>query len=188
MDTTNSHQRQLTLEMIAHRVRKLGLLVLDCDGVLTDGRLYLAGTDEPTITMHVRDGLGIKMLHRAGVATAVITGRYNAALATRAKVLGMLEVVHNRLDKGPAMVDLLERHGYDRDQVGFMGDDLADLAGFARAAVAFCPADAIEEVRAAADYVTLASGGMGAVREVAEIILKAQDKWEEMTSILADIH
>ena len=176
------------IEAIQYRLKKIRLLILDCDGVLTNGLLYLQGGEQPMIMTHVRDGLGIRMLHRAQVATAVLSGRFNTAIQIRAKYLGMLEVVHDRLDKGPAMEEMLEKHGFKREEVAFMGDDLPDLAAFARAGVTFAPADAIEEVRAAADYVTSADGGMGAVREVAEVIMKAQDKWQQVVSELAEIH
>lgn len=176
------------LEAIHYRVKKIKLLIMDCDGVLTNGLLYLQGAEQPMIMTHVRDGLGIRMLHRAGVNTAVLSGRFNTAIQTRAKYLGMLDVVHDRIDKGPAMDELLAKHGLKRDEVGYMGDDLPDLAAFARAGVTFAPADAIEEVRAAADYVTTAAGGMGAVREVAEVILKANGSWHEVVGEIAEIH
>lgn len=175
-------------EGITHRLRRIKLLVLDCDGVLTDGLLYLQGGEQPTILTHVRDGLGIRMLHLAGLATAVISGRFNTAIQARAKALGMLDVLHDRLDKGPALEELLAKHGYAREQCAYMGDDLPDLAGFARAGVSLAPADAIEEVRAVADYVTSQLGGRGAVREVAELLLKAQGAWSEVVARIGEAH
>ena len=119
---------------------------------------------------------------------AVISGRYSTALAKRAEVLGLLDCITNRLDKGAALNELLAGHGFKASEVAYMGDDLPDLAAFKVARLAFCPADGEEEVKAAAHYVTKRPGGFGAVREVCNLILKAQGHWEEIASIIAKVH
>lgn len=175
-------------DLVIPRLKHIKLLVLDCDGVLTNGQIILNGDAAPLISMSVRDGLGIKMLQRAGVRVAVISGRYSLALAHRAEVLGLLACITNRLDKGVALEELCTQYAYNLNEVAYMGDDIPDLAAFTKAHVALAPADAIDEIRAAADYVTTKPGGFGAVREVTDLILKAQGKWAEITTILSQVH
>ena len=169
-------------------LQEIRILVLDCDGVLTNGQMILNGTDSPLISMSAKDGLGIKMLQRSGVKVAVISGRYSTALAKRAEILGLLDCITNRLDKGVALNELLAKHGFKASEAAYMGDDLPDLAAFKVARLTFCPADGEDEVKALADYVTTRPGGFGAVREVCNLILKAQGHWEEITSIIAKVH
>ncbi len=174
--------------LLDESLKAVKILVLDCDGVLTNGQMLLNGTDSPLISMSARDGLGIKMLQRSGVRVAVISGRYSEALAKRAEVLGLLDCITNRLDKGVALNELLTKHGFKASEAAYMGDDLPDLAAFKVAQLTFCPADGEDEVKAAADYVTSRPGGFGAVREVCNLILKSQGHWDEITSIIAKVH
>ncbi len=169
-------------------LQAIRLLVLDCDGVLTNGQMLLNGSESPLISMSARDGLGIKMVQRSGIRVAVISGRFSPALAKRAEVLDLLDCITNRLDKGVALDELMAKHGYKAEEVAYMGDDIPDLAAFSKARLAFCPADGEEEVQSRADYVTKHPGGFGAVREVCNMLLQAQGKWEEITTILAKVH
>ncbi|MCP4900731.1 MAG: HAD hydrolase family protein [bacterium] len=161
------------------RLEPIQLLVLDVDGVLTDGRLYFTPRGDEIKSFSVRDGLGIKMLQKAGVKVAIITGRTSMALALRCRDLGIDSefIVQGSREKGRDLDRLQDMLGVDDSVTAAMGDDLPDLPVLARVAFAACPADAVPEVAAACDFVCGAWADKGAVREVAELILKAQGKW-----------
>ncbi len=156
---------------------------MDVDGVLTDGHVYLQGQPDGTaIEMKVfsaHDGAGLKMARLAGLRTGVITGRDSAAMAQRAREVDMEFVYQNRKEKIPAYEDILRETGLRDEEVAYIGDDLPDLPVMARVGLAVAVANAVPEVRRAAHCVTSKAGGAGAVREVIELVLKAQDKWEE---------
>ncbi|MBI4574168.1 MAG: HAD hydrolase family protein [candidate division NC10 bacterium] len=153
------------------------MLVLDVDGILTDGRvLYGPGGQEFT-AFHILDGHGIKLAIRSGLIPAIITGRASEAVAWRARELGIPEIHQKALDKLSVFEDLLARRGLAASQVACMGDDLLDLPLLRRAGLAITVPDAVEEVRAAAHYVSHRPGGQGAVREAIELLLKAQGHW-----------
>ncbi len=167
---------------VRERLERVRLLVLDVDGVLTDGTLIYSTDGEDRKQFSVRDGLAIRLLLQAGVQVAVITGRSSEVVTTRCRELGVrseLILVGSR-DKN-ADLDRIERllGIEDRTEIAAMGDDLPDLPMLARAGFAACPADAAPEVAAACDLVCGAVGGRGAVRELAELLLKAQGKWME---------
>jgi 3-deoxy-D-manno-octulosonate 8-phosphate phosphatase (KDO 8-P phosphatase) len=147
------------------------LLVLDVDGVLTDGGLFYGPDGEQLKRFNVRDGLGIKLLQQSGVVVAIISGRTSPALARRADELGMSELHAGVGDKSVVLADLQARLGIDARETAAMGDDLPDLALFARAALRIAPADAEPELIAAADVVMPRNGGHGAVRDAARHIL-----------------
>lgn len=167
---------------IRHRLEPVKLLVLDVDGVLTDGSLTYSGEGEHLKTFSVRDGLGIRLLLEAGIQVAVISGRSNAAVSARCTELGIRSelIILGSKDK----VDDLERVEKLLDvvdlEVAAMGDDLPDLPMLERAVFTACPADAAPEVMAACDLVCGANGGCGAVREFAELILKVQRRWMDV--------
>ena len=147
------------------------LLVLDVDGVLTDGGLFYGPDGEQVKRFNVRDGLGIKLLQQAGVTVAIISGRSCAALDRRAADLGIAELHCGVGDKGVVLADLQTRLGVVPGETAAMGDDLPDLALFAGAAHRIAPADAERELIAAATFVTSRTGGHGAVRDAAVHIL-----------------
>ena len=149
------------------------LLVLDVDGVLTDGTILL-GAGEELKSFHVRDGLGLKRLMSAGVEVAVISGRDSAAVTRRMAELDVRHVYQGIEDKLAVLERLRSTLGIDALEVAVVGDDLPDLAPMRAAGLAIAVADAHEEVRAAADWVTQAGGGHGAVREVADRLLAAR--------------
>jgi len=167
---------------IRERLERVRLLVLDVDGVLTDGVLIYSADGEELKQFSVRDGLAIHLLLRAGIQVAVITGRSSEVVDTRCRELGVQPelILLGSRDKD-ADLDRVERTlGIeDRTEIAAMGDDLPDLPMIARAGFAACPADAAPEVAAACDLVCGAVGGRGAVRELAELLLKAQGKWME---------
>ncbi len=169
---------------VREKLEPIRLVVLDVDGVLTDGSLVYGPNGEVNKVFSVRDGLAIRLLLRAGVQVAVISGRSSEAVIARCSELGVrseLIVVGSRdktadLDR---MEDLLQLGDAD---VAAMGDDLPDLPLLARAGFAACPADAAPEVIAACDLVCGADGGRGAVRELAEVVLKGQGSWTDLVS------
>ena len=151
------------------------LVVLDVDGVLTDGRILLDERGGELKTFHVRDGLGIKKLQAAGIEVAIVSGRSSLAVEHRARELG-IEVVHQGVsDKRGLCRELRLQRGLDRAAVCCVGDDLPDLEAFAEAGLRVAVADAVRAVRAAADRVTRHRGGEGAVRELCEWLLTDRD-------------
>jgi 3-deoxy-D-manno-octulosonate 8-phosphate phosphatase (KDO 8-P phosphatase) len=160
------------------RCAALNLLVLDVDGVLTDGSLVYGEDGVERKAFHVRDGTGLKVWQSAGKRVALLTGRTSRAVAMRAAELGITAVVQGAADKLSAYRRLLAGGGSRPDQVCYLGDDLPDLPVFRHCGLAVAVADACPEVAAAAHYVTRAAGGRGAVREVLELILRCQGHWQ----------
>lgn len=154
------------------------LLVLDVDGVMTDGRIRLTDAGEEIKVFHVRDGSGMKYWKRAGGKIAMLSGRQSPAVLRRAKELGVDAVRTGAKDKLPAYRELLGELSVAAERTAVVGDDLPDLPLFGHCGLAIAVADAVEELRRAADYVTEARGGAGAVREVIELILKRAGKWD----------
>jgi 3-deoxy-D-manno-octulosonate 8-phosphate phosphatase (KDO 8-P phosphatase) len=155
------------------RAAAIRLLVLDVDGVLTDGTILLGGGEELK-SFHVRDGLGLKRLMSAGVAVAVISGRESAAVTRRMAELGIRHVYQGIEDKLDVFGRLCSTLGIGAAEVAVVGDDLPDLPPMRAAGLAIAVADAQEEVRAAAHWVTRAAGGRGAAREIADGLLAAR--------------
>ena len=167
---------------VRERLERVRLLVLDVDGVLTDGILIYSADGEDRKQFSVRDGLAIHLLLQAGIQIAVITGRSSEVVTTRCRELGMQPelIFLGSRDKNADLDRIEQLLGIkDRAEIAAMGDDLPDLPMLARAGFAACPADAAPEVAAACDLVCGAVGGRGAVRELAELLLKAQGKWME---------
>jgi len=158
--------------------RNIELLVLDVDGVLTDGRIVLADSGEEVKAFHVRDGSGMKYWTRSGRKLAIVSGRASPAVLRRAEELGVHAVRLNAKDKLPACREVLAEVGVPFDRTAVVGDDLPDLPLLRRCVFPVAVADAVGEVREAAAYVTRAAGGAGAVREVIELILKGAGLWE----------
>jgi 3-deoxy-D-manno-octulosonate 8-phosphate phosphatase (KDO 8-P phosphatase) len=156
------------------RAARLRLVALDVDGVLTDGRLYYGPQGEALKVFDVRDGHGIKMLLGHGVEVAILSARSSDIVGTRARELGIARVLQGRGDKAAAWDELLREAGVDAGQAGFIGDDLPDLPVLARAGFAATVADARDEVKAAAHWIAAQAGGRGAVRALAEFILRAK--------------
>jgi 3-deoxy-D-manno-octulosonate 8-phosphate phosphatase (KDO 8-P phosphatase) len=158
------------------RAAKICMLVLDVDGVLTDGKLYFDHLGNELKAFNTRDGMGIKALQNCGIEVAVITGRKSAAVAQRMAQLDIQHVYQGREDKLNAFLHLLEITGLDAQQVCFAGDDWIDLPILLRAGLAISVADAEERVKEAAHWITKNNGGDGAVREICNLILAAQEK------------
>jgi 3-deoxy-D-manno-octulosonate 8-phosphate phosphatase (KDO 8-P phosphatase) len=159
-------------------LKDLKLLALDVDGVLTDGGIAVNADGSQCVTFFVRDGAGIKHLQHAGIAVAFISGRNIPAVAARARELGVEDVVQGSLAKTIPFEQLLMKYRLHDEQAGFIGDDLADVPLLKRAGWSAAPADASVEAKSAAKHVLSAPGGRGAVREAAELILRAKGKWD----------
>jgi 3-deoxy-D-manno-octulosonate 8-phosphate phosphatase (KDO 8-P phosphatase) len=163
---------------LSDRCARVELLVLDVDGVLTDGSIVYGDDGVEVKAFHVRDGSGLKLWQREGKRAAVISGRTSRAVEVRAAELGIDPVIQGTPDKLAAYRQLLAGAGLGPEQVCFVGDDLPDLPLLVNCGLAVAVADACPEVRAEAHYVTRARGGRGAVREVIELILRRQGRWQ----------
>ncbi|HOX90178.1 MAG TPA: HAD hydrolase family protein [Burkholderiaceae bacterium] len=164
----------------AARAARIRLMVLDVDGVLTDGRLYFGPQGEALKAFDVRDGHGIKLLMAGGVEVAILTARRSEIVAARMRELGVARVLQGQSDKRGALAALLAELGLEREQCGYMGDDLPDLGALQLAGFAAAPADAAPEVLAAAHWVAPREGGRAAVRAAAEFVLRAQERWDSL--------
>lgn len=166
---------------LAARLARVELLLLDVDGVLTDGRIVLDDRGVETKAFDVRDGHGLTLLGRAGVAVGLVTGRRSRVVEHRARELGITEVHQGVRDKLAVVRHILERRGLAAEAVAYVGDDVVDLPVLLRVGVAVTVADAPEYVRERVHWVTGRPGGRGAVREVCEGLLRARGDWERVT-------
>jgi len=161
---------------IQSKVKKIKLLLLDVDGVLTDGRIFLDNQGNELKAFHVRDGHGIKMAQRAGIIVGIITGRKSEAVNIRARELGIQEVHQGAHDKIGVYDSVIAKFKMRDDEVAYMGDDVVDLDILKRVGIAVTVADADPSVKAHVDIIMKSEGGRGAVREFINLILKYQDK------------
>ena len=163
------------------RLAAVRLLILDVDGVMTDGGIVLGDGGESK-RFDVRDGSGIKYLQRNGIEVALVSGRGSRAVQSRAEELGIEEVHQRALRKWPVVEEMLERKGVALGEVAYLGDDLVDLPVMVRVGLSVAVADACAEVLDEADAVTRQAGGHGAVRELAEAVLRARGKWGDIVA------
>lgn len=188
----NTNDQKMNNQKLLNRAKKIRLLLLDVDGVLTDGRLYYGNNGEELKAFNIQDGLGIKLLQRNGIQVGIITGRSSELLARRASELGIELVVQGREDKLTALQEILEgtqetkkddRHtSYQMEQIAFLGDDLPDVAVIRRVGLGVAVANATSFVVENAHWQTKTKGGDGAVRELTEMLLQAQGKLESTHS------
>ncbi len=170
------------MDELSERCRCIELLVLDVDGVLTDGRIVYSDQGEEIKAFHVRDGSGLKLWLKHGKRAALLTGRKSAIVQRRAQELGITAIVQGADDKLAAFEVLLRDHGLTATQAAYLGDDLPDVPVMRRSGLAVAVADACAEAKAEAHYVTQAAGGRGAVRELIEWILAKQGRWREIVA------
>lgn len=166
---------------IMRKAAKIKLLILDVDGVMTDGSIILDNNGNETKRFYVRDGHGIKMLQKAGLTVAIITGRKSKVLEVRAKELGIKEVYQKIFKKSAVYEKLLKKYKCSDENVAFMGDDIVDQELFKRAGLSAAPCDADETARKLADVITQKGGGRGAVREFTDLILKSTGLWKKVS-------
>lgn len=158
---------------------KVELLCLDVDGVMTDGGIRLDDNGVETKRFHVRDGTGIKLWQRLGYHVAIITGRSGESIRHRARELGITHVIQGSQDKAASFDEVVGELGLSPSQAAILADDLPDLPMMRKAGYAMAVADAVQEVRGQAAYVTAHPGGSGAVRDAIEHLLEARDRWSE---------
>ena len=166
---------------IQEKTKKIKLLILDVDGVMTDGSIILDNKGNELKRFHVRDGHGIKMLGRAGIQTALITGRISKVVDVRAKELGITDVYQRVFKKSEVYEELLQKYRCRDQNVAFMGDDIVDQELLKRSGLTAVPCDAEEDVKELADLVMTRNGGRGAVREFINFILKHSGLWNKVS-------
>ncbi len=164
--------------MTEKKAAKIKLVFLDVDGVMTDGRITMDAQGKEIKSFCVKDGLGLRMLMSGGVEVAIVTGRSSQVVEHRANDLGIEEVHQDVTDKNLLCRQIIEDRGFTKQEICCIGDDLADLPMFSEAGLCIAVADAVKEVREAADFITRSKGGFGAVREACEWLLKCQGKWQ----------
>lgn len=165
---------------LLERARAIRLFVMDVDGVLTQGGVTYSDTGAELKTFNIRDGLGIRLLQRAGIATAIITGRHSTIVERRARELGIEHLSQGQEDKRAAFEALLQTMGLSEQQVAYIGDDLPDLPLVRRAGLGMTVADGDPRLCQAARWISSRPGGQGAVREAAEMILHAQGQLDRL--------
>lgn len=165
------------MKTLRERCAAIELLIVDVDGILTDGGIVYGQPDLEIKQFDVRDGFGLKRWQHAGKRTAVLTGRSSPLVARRAAELGIVSVVQGAVEKLPAYRRLLEEAGAAEETVCYVGDDVPDVPSLCACGLAATAADAHSEARAVAHYITRACGGRGAVREIIELILRCQGRW-----------
>jgi 3-deoxy-D-manno-octulosonate 8-phosphate phosphatase (KDO 8-P phosphatase) len=167
-----------TRKKLLDRLQNVRCLLLDVDGVMTDGKLYFDADGREFKSFDVQDGLGLALARRGGLLVGFVPGRPTRATRRRAKELRVDILIQGRIDKGQTVAQVQKRHRLRAEEICFVGDDLLDLPALERVGLAIAVANAVPEVKRAAHYVTKRPGGNGAVREVAERLLKAQGSWK----------
>lgn len=156
------------------------MLLMDCDGVLTDGRIWLFEDGGEQKSFNVKDGLGLELWHRAGFSSGIISGRTSRMVERRGHELRIQFIRQGVVEKIRAFEEIVSEAGVVYGEVAFVGDDVNDIPLMQRAGLAIAVADASDDARACAHYVTRAKGGRGAIRESVEMILKAQERWADL--------
>ena len=167
---------------LSEKLKRVVLLILDVDGVLTDGKIIIDDLGNESKSFNVRDGHGLKLLMRSGVDVVFLTGRESEVVKHRADELGIKDVYQGVRDKSKVLGEILVSKGLSGECAAYVGDDIVDIPVFRIVGFSAAVADALDYVKAEADYVTEKEGGNGAVREVCEMILSAREKWNDVTS------
>ena len=155
------------------------MLMIDVDGVLTDGSISIGDSAEESKTFNVKDGMGIVLARKAGIRVVFLSGRYSKALVNRAKELGVEDVHHNASDKVSVLEEFMKQHSLKKEEVAYIGDDINDMPVLKRVGFPCVVNDAVEEVKAIAGYTSKLNGGRGAVREIIDMILKADNTYDQ---------
>ncbi|MBI4687902.1 MAG: HAD-IIIA family hydrolase [Nitrospirae bacterium] len=166
---------------LRNRAKKIKLLILDVDGVMTDGSIIFDSRGNELKMFHVRDGHGIKMAQRAGITVAIITGRNSKVVLSRAEELGIKEVYQGVHKKSEVYEALLKKYNLKDENVAFMGDDVVDIELLKRAGLPAVPKDADEGIKHLSSFISSKDGGRGAVREFIELILKSSNLWKNVS-------
>jgi len=167
---------------IKDKLKKIKLLIMDVDGVMTDGRIIMDDEGREIKNFNVRDGHGLKLIQRYGMKVAILTGRQSKVVEHRAKDLEIKDVYQKVYNKKEVFDKILKKHKLSANDAAFIGDDIVDIPVLRRVGFSVAVADAADVVKKSVDYVTKNRGGHGAIREVCEMILQAQDKWREIAA------
>ncbi len=167
---------------IKEKLQKVKMLILDVDGVMTDGRIIMDNKGREMKNFDVRDGHGLKIIQRYGIKVALLTGRQSKVVEHRAKDLEINDVYQSVFNKKDVFEKILEKHKLAASAVAFLGDDIVDIPVLKRVGFSAAVADALDVVKQSVDYITVNRGGHGAVREICEMILQAQGKWPEIAA------
>jgi len=173
---------EMQLPFAEEAAKKIKLLILDVDGVLTDGSICLGAQGELFKAFNIKDGLGIAVWHKQGNKTAIITGRQSEMVQRRVEELGITALFQGKSDKRAAYRELKESLGYADEEIAYIGDDLIDLPVMRQVGLAAAVGDAVPEVKLLAHYVAAKNGGRGAVREIIEFILRSQGQWSKIVT------
>lgn len=163
---------------IYQKAKHIKLFAMDVDGILSDGRIIYNSEGTETKAFYVQDGLGLQALKQSGIILAIITGRSSAMVDRRAKELGISHIIQGQDDKLTALVELAKKLGIELSHCAYIGDDLPDLKAVREVGFGISVPNGCEQTRAVSDYITTKTGGNGAVREVCELILKAQNNFD----------
>lgn len=167
---------------LREKLQLIKILIMDVDGVMTDGRIIINDDGRETKNFDVRDGHGIKLVQRYGIEVALLTGRQSEVVKHRANELGITEVHQKIFNKKEVFAEILQKNNLSSSQAAFIGDDIIDIPVLKEAGFSVAVADALDIVKKTADYVTKKKGGRGAVREVCEMLLQAQGRWPEIAA------
>ena len=167
---------------LREKLQHIKILIMDVDGVMTDGRIIINDDGRETKNFDVRDGHGIKLVQRYGIEVALLTGRQSEVVKHRANELGITEVHQKIFNKKEVFAEILQKNNLNAYQAAFIGDDIIDIPVLKEAGFSATVADAIDIVKKTVDYVTKKKGGRGAVREVCEMLLQAQGRWPEIAA------
>lgn len=169
-------------QAVIDRARKIRLVLMDADGVMTDGRIIVLADGNDARAYHARDGLAVRMGQSGGLAFGVVSGRESKSVAARAKELDFVEIHQKVAAKGALLEEIARRRSLRPEQICFIGDDIVDVSAFRRCGLAVAPADADPEIFAYVHYVGASEGGRGIVREVVDLVLKASGTWDTATA------
>jgi 3-deoxy-D-manno-octulosonate 8-phosphate phosphatase (KDO 8-P phosphatase) len=167
---------------ILERLKRIKALIVDIDGVMTDGRIIYSIYGDELKFFDVQDGFGLSLLNKAGIKTIIVTAKKSRIVKMRARDMKVTRVYQGFMDKLKPYNDILKRYRLKPEEICFIGDDLIDIPVLKRVGFAVAVPNAVEEVKKSAHFVTSKYGGRGAVREICDMILKAQGKWEQVTS------
>jgi 3-deoxy-D-manno-octulosonate 8-phosphate phosphatase (KDO 8-P phosphatase) len=171
-----------TPEGVTARARKIKLVLMDADGVLTDGRIVMFADGNEARCYHARDGLAVRIGQSGGLGFGVISGRSSLSVAARARELDFVEIHQHVAAKGPCVEEIAKRRSLSLDEICFVGDDIVDVPAFRRCGLAVAPADADPQVFPHVHHVGISDGGRGIVREVVDLILHAHGSWDRVTA------
>jgi 3-deoxy-D-manno-octulosonate 8-phosphate phosphatase (KDO 8-P phosphatase) len=167
-------------EIVAEKIKLINCLILDVDGVLTDGRIIINDLGNETKHFNVRDGHGLKLLMREGFDIIIITGRTSQVVEHRAKELGITDIYQGAKNKVEILEEIFRKKHISGESVAYIGDDIVDIPVFKKVGFSVAVADASEHAKKSADYISKRNGGQGAVREICEMILMVQGKWDDV--------